>query len=74
MLFLWKKDVCFTKKTTSGHDLDLGRVRDLGHGLGLDRVVLVMVLVLVTVVVVTIVVVVVVVIEISKKEDSEKLR
>src|SRR5437763_8556302 len=58
-----------------GHNLDLGRVHDLGHGLGhvhglhgLDRMVLVMILVLVTVVVVTIVVVVVVVVEISKKE------
>ena len=58
-----------------GHNLDLGRVHDLGHGLGhvhglhgLDRMVLVMILVLVTVVVVTIVVVVVVVAEISKKK------
>ena len=49
-----------------GHDLDLGHVHDLGHGLGrvhgpshgLDRVALVTI----------------VVVEISKKEDSEKLK
>ena len=50
-----------------GHDLDLGRVRDLGHGLGLDRAVLVTILV-------AVIVVAIVVVEMSKKEDSEKLR
>ena len=49
-----KKNVCFTKKTTSGHDLDLGRVRGPSHGLDLDRVVLVTTLVLVAVVVIAI--------------------
>ena len=41
--FCEKKNVCFTKRLLlcivfpgSGHDLDLGRVRDLGHGPGHD--------------------------------------